>query len=66
MKWNLSVVLICMSFMTRYGENFFMILLAIWSSPFEKILPMDQENVEFIHNGILFSHKEARNFIFHK
>jgi hypothetical protein len=28
-KWNLSVVLICTSFMARDGEHFFMCVLAI-------------------------------------
>jgi hypothetical protein len=36
-KWNLNVVLICLSFMSRYGEHFFMCFLAIWSY-FEKTL----------------------------
>jgi hypothetical protein len=27
---------------------------------------MDQENVVFIHNGILLSHKEEWNFVIHK
>jgi hypothetical protein len=36
--WNLSVVLICISFMARDGEHFFMCILAIWTSSFEKAL----------------------------
>jgi hypothetical protein len=28
-RWNLSVVFICISFMARYGEHFFMCFLAI-------------------------------------
>jgi hypothetical protein len=28
-RWNLSVVLICISFMARDGEHFFMYFLAI-------------------------------------
>jgi hypothetical protein len=35
---NLSVVLICISFMARDGEHFFMCFLAIWISSFEKVL----------------------------
>jgi hypothetical protein len=27
---------------------------------------LDQENVVFIHNGILLSHKEEWNFVIHK
>jgi hypothetical protein len=38
MRWNLSVVLICISFMARDGEHFFMCFLAIWISSFEKVL----------------------------
>jgi hypothetical protein len=37
-KWNLSVVLICISFMARNGERFFMCIFAIWISSFEKVL----------------------------
>jgi hypothetical protein len=37
-RWNLSVVLICISFMDRDGEHFFMCFLAIWISSFEKVL----------------------------
>jgi hypothetical protein len=36
-RWNL-VVLICISFMARDGEHFFMYFLAIWISSFEKVL----------------------------
>jgi hypothetical protein len=37
MRWNLSVVLICISFMVRDGEHFFM-FFDIWTSSFEKVL----------------------------
>jgi hypothetical protein len=37
-RWNLNVVLICISYMARYGEHFFMCILAIWISSFEKFL----------------------------
>jgi hypothetical protein len=37
-RWNLSVVLICISFMSKDGEHFFMCFLAIWISSFEKVL----------------------------
>jgi hypothetical protein len=32
------VILICISFMARDDENFFMCFLAIWISSFEKVL----------------------------
>jgi hypothetical protein len=35
---DLSVVLICISFMTRDGKHFSMCFLAIWISSFEKVL----------------------------
>jgi hypothetical protein len=37
-KWNLSVMLICISLMARDGEHFFMCFLATWTSSFEKVL----------------------------
>jgi hypothetical protein len=37
-RWNFSVVLICISFMARDGEHFVMWFLAIWNSSFEKVL----------------------------
>jgi hypothetical protein len=36
-RWNLSVVLVCIFFMARHGEHFFMCFLAIWTSSFEKV-----------------------------
>jgi hypothetical protein len=35
-KQNLSVVLICISFMARDGEHFLMCFLAIWISSMKK------------------------------
>jgi hypothetical protein len=37
-RWNLSVVLICISFMARDGEHFFMCFLDNWTFSFEKVL----------------------------
>jgi hypothetical protein len=37
-RWNLNMVLICISFMARDVEHFFMCFLAIWISSFEKAL----------------------------
>jgi hypothetical protein len=37
-RWNLSVVLVCVSFIARDGEHFFMCYLAIRISSFEKDL----------------------------
>jgi hypothetical protein len=37
-RWNLSMLLICISFMTRDGEYFFICFLAIWISSFKKVL----------------------------
>jgi hypothetical protein len=38
MRWNLSVVLICIFFMARDGEHSIMCFLAIYISSFEKVL----------------------------
>jgi hypothetical protein len=38
MRWNLSMVLICISFMARDGDHFVMCFLAIWTFSFEKVL----------------------------
>jgi hypothetical protein len=38
MRWNLSVVLICISFMARDGEHFLMCFLSIWIPSLEKVL----------------------------
>jgi hypothetical protein len=37
-RWNLSVVLICISFMATDGEHFFICFLAVWISSFGKVL----------------------------
>jgi hypothetical protein len=37
-RWNLSVVFICISFLVRDGEHFSMRFLAIWTSFLEKVL----------------------------
>jgi hypothetical protein len=37
-RWNLSVVLICISIMARDSEHIFMCFLAIWISSLEKVL----------------------------
>jgi hypothetical protein len=37
-RWKLSVVLICISFVARDGEHFFMCFLAIWISSLESVL----------------------------
>jgi hypothetical protein len=37
-SWNLCVVLICIYFMARDGERFFMCFLVIWISSLEKVL----------------------------
>jgi hypothetical protein len=37
-RWNLNVILICISFLARDGEHFLMCFLAIWTSSFEKVL----------------------------
>jgi hypothetical protein len=37
-KWNLNVVLICISFVARAVEHFFHVFLTVWTSSFEKVL----------------------------
>jgi hypothetical protein len=51
-RWNLSVVLIFISFMARDGEHFFMCFLAIWISSFEIVLFSSFAHF-FIHSLIL-------------
>jgi hypothetical protein len=51
-KWNLNVVLICISFMARDGEHFFMCFLAIWISLFEKVL--SSSVVHFFIGSLIF------------
>jgi hypothetical protein len=51
-KWNLNVVLICISFMARDGEHFFMCLLAIWTSSFEKFL--FSSTAHFVIGSLIF------------
>jgi hypothetical protein len=36
--WNISVVLICISFIARDGEHFSCVVLVIWTSSFKKVL----------------------------
>jgi hypothetical protein len=50
-RWNLSVVLICISFMARDSEHFFMCFLAIWTS-FEKVLFSSAAN--FFMGSLIF------------
>jgi hypothetical protein len=38
MSCNLSVVLICILFMARDGEHFFICLLVVWNYSVEKVL----------------------------
>jgi hypothetical protein len=38
MRWNISEVLICISFMSRDGEHSFMCFLAIWIPSFTRVL----------------------------
>jgi hypothetical protein len=37
-RWNLSVDLICISFIAKDGKHFFKCFLAIWTSSFENVL----------------------------
>jgi hypothetical protein len=37
-RWNVSVVFICISFMSKDGDHFLMCFLGIWTSSFEKTL----------------------------
>jgi hypothetical protein len=40
-SWNFSVILICISFMAKEVEHFFMYLLCIWTSSFEDCMHLD-------------------------
>jgi hypothetical protein len=48
MRWNLSVLLICISIMTRDGDHFFMCFLATWISSFENVLFSSAEHSQNI------------------
>jgi hypothetical protein len=48
-RWNLSVVLIYISFMARDGEHFFMCFLAIWISSFEKFYLVQLPTCLLVH-----------------
>jgi hypothetical protein len=37
-RWHLSVILICVSFMAQDGEHIFICCSAIWNSSLEKVL----------------------------
>jgi hypothetical protein len=50
--WNLGIVLICIFFMTRVGEHFFMQFLVIWTSAYEKAL--FSSFVYFIIGSLIF------------
>jgi hypothetical protein len=62
MRWNLSVVLICVSFMTRDGEQFFIYFFKIWTSSFEKVLFSSVANF-FIRSLILGKFKFFELFV---
>jgi uncharacterized membrane protein len=51
-RWHLSVVLVCISFMARHGEHFFMCFSAIWISSFEKVLFSSMFHLFF--NSLIF------------
>jgi hypothetical protein len=53
-RWNLSVVLICISFMARGGEHFFYVFFSHLDSSFEKVL-FSSVAYYFIGSLLLFS-----------
>jgi hypothetical protein len=48
-NWNLIVVLICISFMARNGEHFFMCFLAIWFISLKKFCLVQLSTSLFVH-----------------
>jgi hypothetical protein len=58
-RWNLSVVLICISFMAKDGEHF-SCSLAIWTFSLEKVL---FSSVAHVFNGSLILEQYSFRFL---
>jgi hypothetical protein len=60
-KWNLSVILICISFVARDSEHVFMCFLDIWSSSTEKVL--FSSVVHFFISSLIFEEFSFLSFL---